>query len=311
NTSIDNLTLVKGVDAVNNPYPIDLYDWSYGLADTLNNTFNYSCSVYEYPYTPNPTETKGSSIGQTKYAPIEEKTVSPETDFGSGVNHPLSLFKFGSHNKYWVNQEYLYQWGTSFVNQSDGTSLLFTPPVSVQMVNGIIQVDITDIEIKTHSDFIHSSSVSGTQNNPVMITISDLTSSVNGYELLDGQSNAKFILINADGLDAAEQSKWYKVFNTVAENAKRSSSGLISPKNIVATVKPVTAGEISASLFICNGPSPFDLSSIVQDDVNYPTLQDVIDEFTDNDGVDDITQNNLKISYKKADVSVSLFNIGQ
>lgn len=310
NTSIDNLTLVRGVDAGNNPYPVDLYDWSYGLADTLNNTFNYSCSVYEYPYTPNPTETKESSIGQTKYTPIEEKTVTSDTTFGSGVTHPLSLFSYRSQNKNFVNQEYLYQWGASFVNQSDGTSLLFTPPVSIQMVNGVIQVSITDIDIKTHSDFIHSSSVGGTQNNPVLIWLSDLNSSINGYELLDGQTNAKYVIITAGGFDANEQGKWYKVFNTVAENAKRSSSGYLSLKNIVATVKPVSAGETSASLFICNGPSPFNLSSIVQDG-GYPTLQDVIDELNDKDGVNDITINDLKISYKKANVSVSLFNIGQ
>jgi hypothetical protein len=48
----------------------------------------------------------------------------------------------------------------------------------------------------------------------------------------------------------------------------------------------------------------------VNDDA-YPTLQDVIDEFDDDNGIWDIDQNYLKISYKRADISFSLYNLGQ
>ena len=310
NISIDNLTIAKYVES-NTDYPINLYDWGYGLADSLQDSYNLSYRVNEVA------ERGPFPIGQIAYSESPIFNVE-ETDFPGGsyddLSHPLSIFEYQSNNKNWINQYYQYQWGTLFVNQADGAALMVQPPLSIEMDvnNNVINIDITDTIIQTHNPNIHSSSISGTQNNPVIITLDEVNGSINDFTLLDGISNAKYLTLTASGFDTKEKDKWKGVFTSISDNAIRYSDHLLGDFNINVTEKPLVAGDTSVSLVIAwdGNPAGFNLAGILADPT-YPTLQDVIDEFNDGDGTNDIDENNLKIEYKRADLSISLYNIGQ
>ena len=297
-TTIDNLTVYKYVEK-NKYYAINLYDWGYGLADVLGDINNITYRVNDAITENNIAEGGPFSIGQVIYP--EKLIPTNYENIPITTSSPLSMFSFQSNNKYWINQEYQYQWGAAFVNQTDGTALTFLPPVNIKREDGIIHVDLTDVDVKTHSDSIDRTSISGTQNNPVIITLSDLKDTINGYKLLEGVSNSKYLLITASGFPEYERNKWKGVFSTILENAKRE--GLTEGKDIVITNKPLNAGIISTSLLIAwDGTPGYDLSEIVGRNNN---LEEVIAE------LDHIPENYLKISYKRADISFSLYNLGQ
>ncbi|HPY60443.1 MAG TPA: hypothetical protein PLG55_06955 [Methanospirillum sp.] len=302
--TIDNLSVHQYVEK-NTNYSINLYDWTYGLADVLGKTYNVTYST---------NGVNGGdplSIGQVKYPEIPLQEVKTNYDFQR--THPLSMFSFQSNNKYWINQEYQYQWGATFVNQTEGTALTFLPPVNIKKKDGIIHIDLTDTIIETHSAGNPQVSISSTQNNPVIIKLLNLSETINDYELLDGAPNAKYLIITASGFaNVEDRDKWRSVFTTICEKAKYENSNGITTRNITVTDKPLDSTHTGPSLFIAwdDDPAGFDLTNIVNDDA-YPTLQDVIDEFDDDNGIWDIDQNYLKISYKRADISFSLYNLGQ
>lgn len=297
NTTIDNLTVVKYVEK-NRSYPINLYDWTYGLADVIKDT-------YDVTYKVNDQEEEGPfPIGQVKYPEMVEKEIEMNHDFSTGGDdeiHPLSMFSFRSDNKYWINQEYQYQWGALFINQTDGTALSFLPPVNIKMNDdGIIHVDLTDTIIETHGKENPNVLISGNQVNPVIITLSNLSEEINGYKLLDGVANAKYLIITISGFSSDnEKDKWEKVFSRIADNAKKGDK-----INATHIAKKAFEKDDTVNLIITNSPEVVNVDNDFNEKID--KLDDVKDTLDTN-----INDNNLKISYKRANVSVSLYNIGQ
>ncbi len=309
NTTMENVTVAEYVTESNNPYTINLYDWGYGLADSLKETyvFNYTSISGGAPIS----QSVDFSIEQLVYPEIPTYVVNPLVTFSeTDLSHPLQMFEYRSQNRYWVDQQYQYQWGATFVSQKDGTAVSSLPPLLIQRVGNTIQVEITDTNITTHNDYYPLVSISGSQNNPVQVTLSSLNTSINDYELYDGLTNAKYLVINVRGFDADERNKWRNVFTLIANNAIRSSAGTLSDEQIVVTEKPLTApGENDISLVIAwDGTGTFDLNSIVS---GYATISDIINAFNDPGSPDYIADPYLKIIYKRASVAFSLFNIGQ
>ncbi|MDD3575127.1 MAG: hypothetical protein PHD71_08865, partial [Methanospirillum sp.] len=215
--------------------------------------------------------------------------------------HPLSMFSFRSDNKYWINQEYQYQWGALFINQTDGTALSFLPPVNIKMNDdGIIHVDLTDTIIETHGKENPNVLISGNQVNPVIITLSNLSEEINGYKLLDGVANAKYLIITISGFSSGnEKDKWEKVFSRIADNAKKGDK-----INATHIAKKAFEKDDTVNLIITNSPEVVNVDNDFNEKID--KLDDVKDTLDTN-----INDNNLKISYKRANVSVSLYNIGQ
>lgn len=313
NTTMENVTVAEYVTTSNNPYTINLYDWSYGLADSLKETysFNYTSSKFGFPVS----QSKDFSIEQLAYSEMPTYVVKPLASFsGNDLTHPLQMFEYRSQNRYWVDQQYQYQWGATFVNQTGGTAIASLPPISIQRIGDVIQVEITDTNIMTHNENIPLVSISGSQDNPVQMTLTNLSSEMNGFELFDGQTNAKYLIINVRGFDGNEKNKWRNVFKLIADNAIRSSSGRLSDEKIVVTDKPLQgAGENDISLVIAwDGTPTFDLTTIVSNP-GYLTLSDVIDAFNDPNPTNPnyIADSHLKIIYNRAKVAFSLYNLGQ
>ncbi len=297
-STIDNLTIATNVSASGNPYIINLYDWTYGLADSLKGTYNFTYSVNGDP------ESTEFAIGQLAYTPIPDYIILPDNEFANSgnpaVTHPLSRFQYVSQNRYWLNQEYQYQWGAMFVNQSDGSSVLFTPPISIEYADNAIQVRLTDIILETYSPHVPDSSIGGSQNNPVLLTMNELTSSINGYTLLDGQTNANYVFLAIRCTNEQEAKKWEKTFTIIKNNAIRSNYGTLSNQDIAVTN---ITGENTAIFCVARDTDPpgFDLSAIVS---GKATVGDVLTALNGS-----VNEEHLKIDYQRANISVSLYNL--
>ena len=296
NTTIDNLTVYEYVEK-NKYYFINLYDWGYGLADVLGDTNNITYRVNDIA------ERGPFLIGQVMYP---QKLIPTNYDnIPITTSSPLSMFSFQSDNKHWVNQEYQYQWGASFVKQSEGTALIMLPPVSIEMVSGVINIDLTDINVQPEKGLPKLMSISGTQNNPVIISLTNISEQIDGYELLNGVPNAKYLIITvtASNFDKTEKKKWEDIFLRIVENAKKSydkySDRKITPTNITSTSELEFRNQPSVNLIIADSPG-VNLPNIVGANTE---LENVITT------LNAIPENNLKVSYKKANITFSLFNL--
>ncbi|MFH0966850.1 MAG: hypothetical protein V1862_04115 [Methanobacteriota archaeon] len=309
NLTMDNLTIAGDVSNTHNPYPINLYDWGYGLADSLQRTYNFTCLVNGVQTIPR------YSVGQTVYIPLTNERVVPGTFFNStvpevayglAVSHNLSTFEYESQNRYWVNQKYQYQWGGMFINQSDGTSVLYTPPISINNTYGVIQINLLDMNIQTYNSAITKTDIGGNQMNPTLVSLRNLSTSIGGMELIDEPMNADYLIVSTTNPTPQEQTKWMNAFNYIQLSAERT--GKVANTNIRVTPLPYEVGENlnRVSLFIASGN--FDVKDVLDNSVS---LEDAINKFYVVGGEYEIDNPNLKITYQSATVPISLYNLAQ
>jgi hypothetical protein len=235
----DNLTIAHDI-RINTNYSVNLYDWTYGLADSLQNKYELNVEVNGFLNQNNPSNGP-YPIGQTQYSAVPQYKTYDLTIFNE--IHPLSMLEYSSQNRYWVNQKYQYQWNTLFSNQSDGTSIIFLPPVKIQRDsgNGVIYVNITDVDI------LSSEMISGSQDTPIFSSLSEISTQINGVTLLNGGKNANYVWIQ---ISSQDQGKWLEAFGQIASLSVKESPTL------KGKVTVIPSGSNIANLIIADTTLP-------------------------------------------------------
>lgn len=224
NVTYDNLTLAHDIKP-NTNYSVNLYDWTYGIADSLYHEYELNVEVNGVK-NPNSPTSSPYEVGQVLYSPAPQYNTADSTLFSTG-NHPLSLLQYESQNRYWVNQKFQYQWGALFSSQNDGTSIIFLPPIKIQQdsASDPIQLNITDTNI------LSSEMISGSQDTPIFTSLSGISQQINGYTLLEGEKNANYVWIHVTS--SSDQGKWLEAFSQVAALAIKESPTLSSHVSVI------------------------------------------------------------------------------
>jgi|GEM_PF-1835300 len=308
NTTFENLTIAEYVSSSNNPYIINLYDWAYGLVDILKETYSFTYSISGIP------ESDTVNISQLAYSPVI--STDPISISVTGVLDrslpQLQVLEYRSQNRYWVNQQYQYQWGATFVSQTEGTALMASPPVVIMMddSNNLLNVDITDTIITTHQQaHIPLVSISGSQENPLQVTLTELSPffEIGGdtYQLLDqpDQANARYIIIGAKDFGGNEQVKWKNTFSTIANTAIHSdTTGHLSPINVVVKDLIFEDGSSGIGLIIAwDGQGAKNLDALISDGSLITDVTTILNA--------NYPDNHLKVDYKQATIKCSLYNL--
>jgi len=316
NTTFENLTIAEYVSSSNNPYIINLYDWAYGLADILKDSYTFSYDGWDGTHEVN--------ISQVVYSPVisSEPVSLPAPNQGildrvSSLPEPqfLQLLEYQSQNRYWVDQQFQYQWGATFVSQEGGTALMAPPPVQIKLddLNKILCVDVIDTILTTHQENIPLVSISGSQENPLQLTLTDLTSTfkIDGggdfYQLLDqyNQANARYLIIGAKDFGGNELIKWRNTFSTIADTAISSdTTGKLSSRNIVIKDLDFGGGSSGIGLIIAwDGTGVQNLDALIPNGSLFTDIITILDTH--------YPDNYLKVDYKQATIKCSLYNLAR
>lgn len=136
-----------------------------------------------------------------------------QTDTGSldnPISHPMGSFEYRSRNNYWIPQEYYYQMGGIFLNQTDGMTTLISPKITYPAEGVANKVVINDIEMNPNV----KSMISGT--GPIQLNISI---DKPGRTIV---TNVKSVTLTISCQDVVSANKWYETLN-------RSISGIHPP----------------------------------------------------------------------------------
>lgn len=205
-------------------------------------------------------------IGPDSAKPIYPETPILVTTHLKGQTEPpqIGSLQYWSQNRYWVNQELLYEMGGLFLKQSDGVSIMLVPSISATEVTDIdgtsnfkltlTNIRITDTEDVSGSlsaqvfskvDSISHSLIYGSQlkagESP-----GDATTDPNYWKLQEGTPNAQFLWIKyVPEMDLEPDRKeasvrlWKRGFDqikTIASKALTGSSSTVDAKNWITVV---------------------------------------------------------------------------
>ena len=212
--TFQNLTIYKNIQT-NTPYPIDLYDPTYGLVDCLDRYIPINVSYGTNKYL------------ATLYIPNQNTNITRDY---SPINPTIQIsgLSYASNNNYYINQNIEYEGGAIFLKQNsgtyNGTSVLVRPPLSISKSSdyNYINVNLNNII------FENSEMIGGSMEVPVYSSLSKLSSITdsNGYPLYGTPPNAQNITVTYSGTDPTDIQKWYEAFSQCEVNAIKSNADL-------------------------------------------------------------------------------------
>ena len=181
-------------------------------------------------------------------------------------NQSLGSLQYWSQNRYWINQELLYEMGGLFLKQDQGVSIMLIPSLAVTPVadpsvpNGTnIKVSLVDVSITDTND------VSGSKTAQVFAKVDSVIKNkisdnrgeeIIPYSLISSESNAKYVAITftpQNLTDTTTTSLWKRAFDQVYVITQKTMSDRqvpIDPAHKLFTLYDST--NLSASLIIGN-----------------------------------------------------------
>jgi len=138
---------------------------------------------------------------------------------------PLGSLQYWSQNRYWINQELLYEMGGLFLKQNEGVSIMLIPSLAVTPVTtsdgGNIKVSLVDVTITDTNDV--SGSKSAQVFSKVDSVVKDQLREVNGgqltiHTLSSDIPNTKFLIITftpQNANDVTTTRLWKRAFDQV------------------------------------------------------------------------------------------------
>lgn len=199
------------------------------------------------------TITNKSFVNYTKsISPEHELLASPPAGMATPIwepvyqtPHRLGSLQYWSQNRYWINQELLYEMGGLFVKQDDGVSIMLIPSLAVTPITSTIpysfEVSLVDIQITDTHD------VSGTKSAQIFAKVDSVEK--NRFEVAGGtvliarnEPNAKFLAIrfkpdrNIDANIRESTTKlWKRAFDQVKIVTQKTMSerGVNIPMNSI------------------------------------------------------------------------------
>jgi hypothetical protein len=233
-------------------YTIDLMDPAYGLSP---GGIDFSKNLSVQKYNPASVDFTVASSATTGYdnaslpasLPVP---VSPISESGStSTERFMGRLEYRSHNVYYQNQEnFVYQLGGVYVNQTEGSSPLNIPPLSITRSadTNSLNVDITDISLSGET------AISGSSPVQVQTTLDNIR-----YSGLDSsQPNAGSVIIKVENTDRPDL--WKLIFNSIKKNAGSDAVPMIN----------VTSDQDSSTMIII-GPDTSDTWRDVKLTVTY------------------------------------------
>ncbi|HUU75565.1 MAG TPA: hypothetical protein VMW63_05695 [Methanoregulaceae archaeon] len=192
--TIQDMIIRKGINN-NTRYYVDLIDEAYGINADLT-----------YPL----------ELGRDPYGDIEIEPLSTSYGYNSGIyqeEHTLGSVEFSSGNNYFIQQNYYYQMGGVFLEQTDGMVNKITPSITISRdVDNITHVRIDEI-------LINGSGIMG-GTTPVQVQ-SQLSEVITPVSIAKGIANAKWVAITVE-TDPKAAKMWNDVFNRIRISSSKT-----------------------------------------------------------------------------------------
>ncbi len=141
------------------------------------------------------------------------------------ANQPLGSLQYWSQNRYWINQELLYEMGGLFLKQMEGVSIMLIPSLSVTPIETPdgpnIKVSLVDVSITDTND------VSGSKSAQIFAKVDSVVKNqlrevqggnLNVQTIVSGQANTKFLVITftpQNPNDVTTTRLWKRAFDQV------------------------------------------------------------------------------------------------
>lgn len=219
NTNIlERYVVYSDIDS-NKVYEINLLDPAYGFVQKLKTPFNLTTQKFNetgiltdfdflYEAISQSYNEIGSSVDDQYFLlrkpPYQIKNAASMTNIGMGK------LEFRSHNVYYrTQQNFIYQLGGIFVNQSDGSSPLNLPLISINPQPGgrVWNVDVTSIKL------LGNTYIGGSSPVQVQTTLDSLSEA----PFDSSKANSAFVALTVDNCE--DPGLWKLIFNSTARNA--------------------------------------------------------------------------------------------
>ena len=199
-------------------YTIDILNPAYGFSQETNDFSNINTA--KYTLNSSSSDVSNFMVGSSAVAGYVNVTNDPSTlvtlhpvsdSVPDTRNRLMGRLKYYSHNVYYRTQEnFIFQMGGIFVNQTDGSSPLNLPLISVKKPDtgtDALNVNITDISLSG------GTSVSGSSPVQIQTTLDKIR-----YSALDpSQQNVASVVLRVDNTNHADL--WRLIFSAIKKNA--------------------------------------------------------------------------------------------
>jgi hypothetical protein len=233
--TIQELPIKKNI-ANNTRYYVDLIDDAYGIGSAL-----------QYPLVLQRIPTSG-------YIDLNDPLA---TSYGYNSNYyqdnnTLGSVEFQSGNNYFIQQNYYYQMGGVFLQQTDGMVNKIAPSIGLSAnVDNITKVKINEIII------LGDGIIGGT--TPIQVE-TQLTDTIQPVQIPQGIANAKWVAITIQ-TDPEAAKMWNETFSRIQIGASKY------PYNVPISWSEVRGGPAS-STFIIDGIDPTNSTYDIELDMN-------------------------------------------
>lgn len=179
------------------------------------------------------------------------------------ADQPLGSLQYWSQNRYWLNQELLYEMGGLFLKQNEGVSIMLIPSLAVSAVDTSsgpnIKVSLVGVSITDTND------VSGSKTAQVFSKVDSVVKNqitdnqngvINSQTLISSEPNAKYVIITfkpQNPSDVTTTQLWKRAFDQVYVITQKTMSDrhiTIDPSHDMLTL--YDDNPLSASLIIGN-----------------------------------------------------------
>lgn len=235
---LDNYPVYSAIEPSTN-YTIDLMDPAYGFVQKENDFSVINVTKYPPSNVSNFMVSTRATSGytNTSLTPSDSIIIHPISDSGSILTDRLmGRLEYRSHNVYYRTQEnFVYQLGGIYVNQTDGYSPLNLPMISIKKPFDSNSLDVMVTDISLSGD----TSISGSSPVQVQTTLDAIWAS----PLDTSQPNVASVIIKVEDTDLPDI--WKLIFNAIKKNAGSEAESWIS----------ITSDQNSATMTI-QGPEP-------------------------------------------------------
>lgn len=187
---------------------------------------------------------------------------APKWQFIRTEPQPLGSLQYWSQNRYWINQELLYEMGGLFLKQSEGVSIMLIPSLSVtpiETTDGInITVSLVDVSITDTNDVSGSKSaqIFAKVDSVIKNQLKEMDHGMNliTHSITPEQPNTKFLVITfkpENPKDKTTTRLWKRAFDQVyVITQKTMSERQVSYDIANSMITLYDEDPLSASLFI-------------------------------------------------------------
>ena len=221
-------------------YTIDLFNPAYGLVQQDIDYKNPSTSKYNKSIS-SPV-TSGFMVGSTVVSGFFNSTGNVSIPV---TLHPLSVngldtsdrymgrLEYSSNNVYYrTQQQFVYQMGGIYVNQTEGSSPLNLPLITIKQIDsGSLSVDITDVSLNGET------TIGGSSPVQIQTTLKN----IRGSPLDISQPNTATVVLTVENTNLTDL--WKLIFKSIKNNANVDNSWIT-----------ITGDQNSVSMII-TGPS--------------------------------------------------------